>query len=127
MDPALERRIRQAYADFARGDLDAAMEGFAPSAELVNPEYSMEGGGGTGLRESFQNMHSEFEYESVDVIHVEETPGGVLVEVRARATGRRSGVPIDETFTHVLDIEDGQVVTYRWFSTLAEGREAAGL
>jgi ketosteroid isomerase-like protein len=126
MDPALERRIRQAYADFARGDLDAAMEGFAPSAELVDPEYSMEGGG-TGLRESFENMHVEFEYESVDVIHVEETPGGVLVEVRARATGKRSGVPIDETFTHVLDIEDGQVVTYRWFSTRAEGREAAGL
>jgi ketosteroid isomerase-like protein len=129
MDPALERRIRRAYADFARGDLDAAMAGFAPEAELVNPEYSMESDsqGRDGLRESFEAMHAQFEYESLDVVHIEQTPGGVLVEVRARATGRGSGVPIDETFTHVLDIENDQVVTYRWFSTRAEGRAAAGL
>ena len=130
MDPALEQRVRQAYADFARGDLDTAMQGFAPHAELVNPEYAMEGGtreGRAAMRESFESMHAEFEYESMDVIHIEETSTGVLVEVRARATGRGSGVPIDETFTHLLDIEDGHVVAYRWFSTRAEGREAAGL
>jgi ketosteroid isomerase-like protein len=129
MDPTLERRIRRAYADFVRGDLDAAMEGFAPGAELVNPEYAVEADsqGRDGLRESFEAMHAQFEYESMEVIHIEETPGGVLVEVRLRATGRASGVPVDETFTHVLDMRDDQVVTYRWFSTRAEGRAAAGL
>ncbi|MBN1528639.1 MAG: nuclear transport factor 2 family protein [Thermoleophilaceae bacterium] len=129
IDPALERRIRRAYADFARGDLDAAMAGFAPEAELVNPEYSMEAdsSGRDALRESFEAMHAQFEYESLDVVHIEATPRGVLAEVRARATGRGSGVPIDETFTHVLDIRDGRIVAYRWFSTRAEGRAAAGL
>ena len=36
-------------------------------------------------------------------------------------------MPIDETFTHVFGIRDGQVVTYRWFRTREEGLAAAGL
>ena len=63
----------------------------------------------------------------LDVTEVAEGPDGVLVVARAKASGRASGAPIDSTLAHVYGLRDGQVVRYRWFATVAEGREAAGL
>ena len=79
------------------------------------------------LREGLQSLHDQFDYESLEVLELDEGPGGLLVVARLRASGRSSGVPIDETFTHVFGLRDGQVVSYRWFRTREEGLAAAGL
>ena len=130
MDPELERNLRRAYEAFAAGDMEGAMASFAPDIEMVNPEYAMESGVRQGLdsmREGLQNLYDQFNYDSLEILEIEEGPDGVLVVARLRATGRASGVPIDETFTHVYGLRAGQVVSYRWFRTREEGLEAAGL
>jgi ketosteroid isomerase-like protein len=130
VDPGVEQGIRRAYAAFASGDIEAAMKSFAPDIEMVNPDYAMEGGVRTGLdsmREGLQNLYDQFAYESLEILEIEEGPAGVLVVARLRASGRASGVPIDETFTHVFTLREGRVATYRWFRTRAEGLDAAGL
>jgi len=128
--PELERNLRRAYEAFAAGDMEGAMASFAPDIELVNPEYAMESGVRQGLdsmREGLQNLYDQFNYDSLEILEIEDGPDGVLVVARLRATGRASGVPIDETFTHVYGLRAGQVVSYRWFRTREEGLEAAGL
>jgi ketosteroid isomerase-like protein len=130
VDPAVEERIRRAYAAFAVGDLDTAMESFAPDIDLVNPDYAMESGVRSGLdslREGLQGLHDQFAYQSLEILELDEGPGGLLVVARFTASGRLSGVPIDETFTHVFGLRDGQVVSYRWFRTREEGLAAAGI
>jgi ketosteroid isomerase-like protein len=130
VDPAVEERIRRAYAAFATGDLDTAMASFAPDVALVNPDYAMERGvreGLDSLREGLQSLHDQFAYQSLEILEMDEGPGGLLVVARLRASGRSSGVPIDATFTHVFGLRDGQVVSYRWFRTREEGLAAAGL
>ena len=79
------------------------------------------------MREGLQNLHEQFNYESLEILEIDEGPNGLLVVARLRATGRASGVPIDETFTHVFGLRDGVVVDYRWFRTREEGLAAAGL
>jgi ketosteroid isomerase-like protein len=130
VDPDLERGVRRAYAALAAGDIETAMASFAPDIEMVNPDYAIEGGVRRGLdsmREGLRNLYDQFNYESLEIIEIAQGPNGLLVVARLRASGRASGVPIDETFTHVFGLRDGQVVTYRWFRTRAEGAEAAGL
>jgi len=130
VDPDLERGVRRAYAALAAGDIETAMASFAPDIEMVNPEYAIESGVRRGLdsmREGLQNLYEQFNYESLEILEIDEGPNGLLVVARLRATGRASGVPIDETFTHVFGLRDGQVVNYRWFRTREEGLEAAGL
>ena len=34
---------------------------------------------------------------------------------------------MEVTLTHVFELSGGRVATYRWFYSVAEGREAAGL
>jgi len=130
MDPAVEEGIRRAYAAFAAGDIDTAMASFAPDVKMVNPDYAMESGVRRGLdsmRDGLQSLHDQFDYESLEILEMDEGPSGLLVVARLRAFGSASGVPIDETFTHVFATCDGQVVSYRWFRTREEGLEAAGL
>jgi ketosteroid isomerase-like protein len=130
MDPAVEQRIRNAYAAFAAGDVDGAVDGVHPDAELVNPPDAIETGTRSGrdeLRAAFQRLHDEFEFESLDILEMYEGPRGVVVVSHWVGRGRSSGAPLGATLTHVLEMSDGVVVTYRWFRSVAEGRAAAGL
>jgi ketosteroid isomerase-like protein len=130
MDPGVEQRIRAAYAAFAAGDVDAAVAGVHPDAELVNPPDAIETGTRLGreeLRATFQRLHDEFEFESLDIVDMFEGPRGVVVVSHWVGRGRSSGAPLGATLTHVFEMDDGVVLTYRWFRSVAEGRAAAGL
>jgi ketosteroid isomerase-like protein len=130
MDPALVRRMRDFYAAYARGDVDAALEGFHEGVTLINPEYAIDGGvrhGHEGIRAAFTSLHDQFDYERIEIEHLEEGPDGVVGVFRMVASGRASGAPIDQCFTHVFRFRDDLVVEFLWFRTLEEGRRAVGL
>ena len=130
MDPALEQRIRDAYAAFAAGDVDGAVAGIAEDATLINPPDAVETGtlhGREALRAALQRLHDDFEYDSLEVLEVAQGPRGVVVVSRWVGRGRGSGAPMEVTLTHVFELSGGRVATYRWFYSVAEGREAAGL
>jgi ketosteroid isomerase-like protein len=130
VDPALEKRIRDGYAAFARGDVDAALEHFEADATMTNPEYDLEGGVVHGRDEvlaALRNLHEWFEYEAVEVEDLIEGPAGVLVVVHMRVRGRGSGAPIESRFFHALRTEQGRATALSWFATEEEGRRAVGL
>jgi ketosteroid isomerase-like protein len=130
MDPAIERRIRDFYAAFSRGDVETALEAFDPDVKLINPEYAIDGGvrhGRAGMRDALNGLHEQFDYERIVVEHLEEGPGGVLGVFRMVVSGRVSGAPLDQCFTHVFRFRDGLVSEILWFRTLEEGRAAVGL
>ncbi|HEU0025041.1 MAG TPA: nuclear transport factor 2 family protein, partial [Thermoleophilaceae bacterium] len=130
MDPALEERIRRGYAAYVEGDLDAALESFAPGVELVNPDYALDGGVREGLadmRESLADLLKQFEFDAIDIEEIVDGPGVVVVMVNIQARGRQSGVPMDQRFAHVWRFRGDQTVSYQWFFTREEALAAAGL
>jgi ketosteroid isomerase-like protein len=125
MDPGVERRIRDFYAGFGRGDFEAVLEGFHPDVRLVNPEYAVDGGvrhGRAGLRAALEALHEQFDYERIEVEHLEDGPDGALAVFRMVVIGRVSGAPLDQCFTHVFRFRDGLIGEVLWFRTLEEGR-----
>jgi ketosteroid isomerase-like protein len=130
MDSAQERRVRDAYAAFARGDIDSALSHFVPDATFTNPDYAIEPGvreGREAVRESFQALHEGFDYASLEVEELVEGPDGLLVLVRMVAHGRGSGAPLEASFVHVFRFRGEQVSDFAWFRTAEEGRRAVGL
>ena len=130
MDPALERRIHHFYAAFGQGDVDALREAFDPDVKMINPEYAVDGGvrqGRAGVRAALTGLSEQFDYERIEVERIEEGPDGVLVVFRMVVSGRASGAPLDQCFTHVFRFRGELVIEFRWFRTLAEGRRAVGL
>src|SRR3954470_3075036 len=130
VEPAQERRIREAYAAFVRGDLDSALASFVPEATFTNPAYAVEGGVRVGydeIRAGFKSLHDEFEYSSLDVEQLIEGPEGVLVVVRFQGSGKTSGAPLDVRFFHVFRMRGEEVLDFAWFTSLEEGRRAVGL
>ena len=130
MDPALEARIHDVYAAYARGDVDTLLEAFAPDATLVNPEYAVDGGvrrGHAELGVALTELHEQFDYQELEVERIEEGPAGVAVDIRMIVSGRTSGARLEQRFSHVLRLRDELVVELLWFATPAEGRGAAGL
>jgi ketosteroid isomerase-like protein len=51
----------------------------------------------------------------------------VIVAVRAKAHGRRGGVPLDVPMFHVCELQDGKTRRFWAFLDRAEALEAAGL
>jgi ketosteroid isomerase-like protein len=130
MDPALERQIRDGYALFVAGDMDAVLREFAPDATFTNPPYAIEGGvrqGPAELRASFQALHDQFEFDSLQVEELIEGPNGVLAIIRLDARGRTSGAPLQGRFFHRWRLRDGKVTDFAWFSGGEEARAASGL
>ena len=130
MEPAQERLIREAYAAFVRGDLDSALASFVSEATFTNPAYAVEGGVRVGhdeIRAGFRALHAEFEYSSLEIEQLIEGPQGVLVVVRFQGSGKTSGAPLDVRFSHVFRMRGEEVLDFAWFTSLEEGRGAAGL
>jgi ketosteroid isomerase-like protein len=130
MNSALERRIHDFYAAFGRGEIDAVLDAFDPDVKLINPEYAIDGGvrqGHAGVEAALTGLHEQFDYERIEVERIEEGPDGLLVVFRMVVSGRASGAPLDQRFTHVFRFRGELVVEFLWFRTLAEGRRAIGL
>lgn len=130
MDSETGGLIRHFYELFGAGDFDALEHFVAPDAEFVNPPEAIEGGTHRGREAVLQTgraLHDEFEYKSVEIEELTEGPDGILVLVRFGLRGRGSGVPMDERFTHVLQVRDGLITRLAWFSAREDGARAAGL
>ncbi len=130
MDPDIERRIRSAYAAFARGDLEGTLADFDAESEVASPDYALEGGslkGREGAAASFQGTLEWVKIDSIEIEELLEGPEGVLAMIRMRGEGRTSGVPVDVVYAHAIELDDVRVRRITWFDTREEGLAAVGL
>jgi ketosteroid isomerase-like protein len=124
------RRVREAYDALSREDVDPVLELLHEDVEFRNPEYAMEPGTRHG-REGFPDGDGNGVGGDRDprVRHRAIVDAGQVIVVVGRFSGRGrgGGVPLDQTFGHVLEIRDGKAVSVAWFQEPAEAFATAGL
>jgi ketosteroid isomerase-like protein len=130
MDPDVERFVRDAYAAFVAGDLEALRQTIDPEAEWVNPPEAIEGGTRRGEAEliaMWRGLHDLFDLESVEFSELREAPKGVFALVRFRGRGHAGGVPVDVEQYHVIALQHGRIASIAWFTGRDDALAAAGL
>ncbi len=121
-------KLRPVYREWARGNLRAGRELFAPD---VRYEAEAPGQGsvigaeaiGKQMRE-FLDQWSEFRIEAEAF---EEFDDAVLVTERQHGIGKGSGVETEQIIYAVWVFRGGRVVGARWSTSRKRALEAAGL
>jgi ketosteroid isomerase-like protein len=124
--------VHRAFADFNRGDLDAALKRMHPDIEWQTLDAFPDAEtyrGREGVREFWNTWRDTFRGFQ---LHLEEcVPVGehcVLATFRVSGEGAGSGVGVESPAVFQLgEIRDGQVIWVGMFSTESEALEAAGL
>src|SRR4051812_37300892 len=101
--------VRDAYAAWNRGDLEAFVGFTAPDVVIrpsgVFPDLPDEYRGREGVRAFWRDVHEPWEELLIDVEAVEGRGAIVLVGFRFRARGR-DGVTVDARFYQVGEVSD---------------------
>jgi ketosteroid isomerase-like protein len=105
--------IRQAYAAFNNGDLNAVLDLMDEQVEWRPATSSLEPQplhGRAAVREHLSP--EQFEEQTAEPQEVIEKGNRILIVARVRARGRASGIEIEQTVFHVLTIADERVVRF---------------
>lgn len=114
----LEQTIRDAYAAYSRGDIEALLPLLDEDFELRPPPTSPDPEplrGHEGAREYM--LPNLFEAQSAEPLEIVEEGDRVLVVARVQARGRESGIELNETIFHLwhLDPARERVVRFEVF------------
>src|SRR5829696_9187881 len=72
--------------------------------------------GPESLLEWLDEGDDAFDAFTVELLDVEDLHGHVVVSMRQRGRGKRSGAEVDDRITHVWTLRDGQAITLQSFS-----------
>jgi ketosteroid isomerase-like protein len=126
--------LRQGFAEFARGDIDALLERFDPDIDWHSafvPILGLETIRGREAmrrfltRDLFEEGFDEFRAEPLSYEDLGDDH--VLVMTRYVGRGESSGIEMDQTFAALYELREGKAVTMRDYPTRADALEAAGL
>jgi ketosteroid isomerase-like protein len=117
-DPTLVETIRDAYAAFSGGDIEAVVALLAEDVEFRPPPTSPDPEplhGREAAREYL--LPNLFDEQSAEPLEIVEEGDRVLVEARVRVRGSGSGVEIDDTVFHLwhVDLERECAVRFEVF------------
>ena len=121
--------IESAYSAFRKGDIEAVLQYFAESAEIVVPESLPWGGnyeGPEGMRTFIAKSLDHFtEFKAVPEKVLGADDNHVIVV--ARNSGRtKSGNRVEQTVVWVYQLREGAITSARVFSDTAAILEAIG-
>lgn len=121
-------RLRAVYSEWARGNMRAGGELFAPEV-LFEP--ASDGRASALGRESveaymrdFLAQWSKFRIDAEEFVEIGET---IVVTEHQHGTGKISGLSTEQIFYSVWTFRDGRVVRARWEADRARALEAARL
>jgi ketosteroid isomerase-like protein len=123
--------VRRSYAAFNRRDIEALQVIHRPDcvfdmSDIADWPERATYEGHEGLREYLEDWHAQWREMRFEPIAVTEPKRGVLlIECHAQATGRASGLSVEETFFQVGEPRRGLVWRVRNFSSEEEARRAA--
>ena len=123
---------KRANAAFNRGDVDAALERFAPDAELQDllnaPDQSTTVKGLDAIRETWTLWIDAFDELRADINEYIDAGSTVIGAVHWHGQGKASGVSIDVHQFDAYEFRDGRIIRASLgFRSRAEALEAAGL
>jgi ketosteroid isomerase-like protein len=120
-------QLRAIYDDWAKGKLGAGDEIYSPDITFI----PIAEGRGVLDREGFRRfMHTflaQWDDFKVEALQIEDHGDKVLVTERQRATGKGSGIEIDQLFYVAWTFHDDLAISVRWDTDLAEARTEAGI
>jgi uncharacterized protein len=115
--------VRRIYELIAADDFDGVLE-------LMDPEIVWEWSptmpdtgvfrGHESVLAAERRWRESWEAFDIELMELTERGGDVVADVRYTATGRGSGVSMNERRTHVWTLRDGRAVRWRMFSDLDE-------
>jgi ketosteroid isomerase-like protein len=120
-------RLRSAYEEWGRGNLVPGGEIYAPDAVFVpmgegREPFDLEGF--VRFMHEFLAQWDDFSMEATDFLDAGDK---VLVTETQRATGKRSGIELDQRNYAVWTFRSGLVTAVRWEIDEHAARRAAGL
>ena len=126
--------LRQGFAEFARGDLDALLERFDPDINwhaALAPILGVDSSRGREAMRSFltRDLFEEGfdEFRAEPLAYEDLSDDHVLVMTRYVVRGESSGIETDHTYATLYELREGKAVTMRDYLTRADAIEAAGL
>jgi ketosteroid isomerase-like protein len=115
--------VRLVYERIATGDFPGVLALMAPDVvwewSPTMPDTGVFRGHEEAL-EAAERWRESWEKFGIELIELEERGGEVVAHVRYTATGRESGLAMNEGRTHVWEVRDGLVARWRMFSTFDE-------
>jgi ketosteroid isomerase-like protein len=117
-----ETVARAAYEAFNRGDWDAVLE-------VCAPDIAVQRAGGAGTlhgRDAVKefNAPDAFDSQQLEPEAFIEHGDRLLVALRARARGMKSGIEVEQQGFHVLTIRDGKLTRVEVYFERTEALEA---
>lgn len=122
--------VREMLEAFGRRDLEAVLALCDPEAQFEVEEMpELERFSGyEGMREFLMLNWEPFDSFASEIDRlIEVEPDRVVMLNRIRATGRGSGIEVEQERGGVLTVRDGLVVGGQFFTSQAKALEAAGL
>ena len=121
--------IRKIIDGWLRGD-SATLQLIAEDVVYVAPPSMLGGGtyhGHEGVLQWFVDWRQEWTEYEFEIVRFQDLGDRVLTVERNRATGKRSGIPVDmETFS-LWTLRNGKVARWQGYVSETEALEAAGL
>jgi ketosteroid isomerase-like protein len=126
--------VRLAFEAWNDDDLDAALALIHPDADWnaggvtdlfigVDAEYH----GHAGVRAWWMAAKEPWAYFKSHIEHIVEEGNTVVTAVRFEAVGRESGAKVGLELANLWQLEDGLIVRFAAYYTLADALDAAGI
>jgi ketosteroid isomerase-like protein len=113
-----EASAQRGYGAWSRGDLEGFLAELAPDIEFHSaslfPGIEATYHGHEGMTRFWHQMREPFETFSIEPVRLDRHGDGAVIDIRFRAIGKGSAVPVELDFFHAARRRDG-VVT--WMSS----------
>jgi ketosteroid isomerase-like protein len=120
--------VFQAIAD---GDATAWLRAMDPEVRLYprseEPGVRAVYEGWDGVMEYLVNWYSDWEDYESEPVEFQDAGDQVLVVLRERGRMERSGIEVEEEFSHSFKLRDGRIVEWRHHNSRQDALDALGL
>jgi len=124
--------VRNAFAAYERGDMDAMLRLVDEDIVITQvsdvPGIPAQQHGHRGVLEAFAVWPEQWEDFRVEILRIAAAPAGkVIATVRNRGRGKQSGIEVDMEFSFVFAIRDAKITEWQLFVRESDALDAAGL
>jgi ketosteroid isomerase-like protein len=119
--------VRRAWEAWTRRDNEAVFRLYDPEVEIHDVFYGRIYRGLDGVRDYFREWVSVFDVVGSEVEEWIDAGDDVIAVLRQHGRGKRSGVPVEQRYSHVWTLRNGKLWRLRIYASKDEALKAVGL